>query len=321
MRRAVLALALLASTAARADDLVEARREMAALHFARALTLLDARLRAGGHSPSETAEIHRLLGMSAGALEQSDEALRHFRRLLALDPGAALEEGTSPKITRPFEKARQGGAAVLRVRADAVKGRRAIAVVVESDPERMVAGARLALPSGPLDVKVSGTIVVPVEGTEAARVQVAVVDAWGNTLAELAPVLLDEAPAPERPAPVVVEREREVAPLWARWPPWAAGAAVALAVGTVYGLEARSTQKDLDELNAHSSEHDIAEAIALRDEGRRQARIANIAFAAGGALGIVAGILLVRELAFDDGPTVGAAITPGGAALTVESRF
>ena len=343
MRRArpflllLLFLLLAGARAAGADELplvAQARQEMTSLRFAHALDLLDEALKSGRNGPHEVAEIHRLAGYAAGAIDREAVAVERFRQALSIEPDAVLEEGTSPKILGPFEQARaairEKGA--LKVRSEPVPGRRAVAVVVENDPGALVAGARITLPTGVLEAKGTGRVIVPVEGPGVVHAEVAVVDAFGNALVIGRTVDVPEIPPAPGPVLQAPKSDRsgdgggepEAPALYERWYLWGAGSMVGLGLGVVFGLQARAGERDLRDLNeatANGEEHDISEALALVDRAKRDALIANIGFGVGGALGVVAGILLARDALRSDRLEAAASVGEGGASVTVRVRF
>ena len=87
--------------------------------------------------------------------------------------------------------------------------------------------------------------------------------------------------------------------------------------------QARAGERDLKDLNEKSltEDHDVSEAIRIVDRAERDALIANIGFGIGGALGVVAGILLVREVFHKGGLEAGASLGPDGGSVRVQLRF
>jgi len=287
-----------------AAALARARDHVAAVELDLARTALDEALRAGDSGPAELAEIYLLSGRVAAALGRPDEASEHFRRLLAIDPDAALPAGLAPKIVEPFEAARRSRGR-LRVRAELRASRDpSLVVTVESDPLAMVAGARASM-SGEQTVVVTGArrmILRLPPGSDDARIALAIVDRHGNRLAEArfaggrgegdsrvtATVSrpLDSAP--------VAQPSRRAAPLYARWYLWA-GASGALLAGAVYfGVQANRTADRLDEWQGESGTHDASAALDLDARGRRQTILADVGFAAAAVTAGVAGWLFWR---------------------------
>lgn len=126
----------------RADDtdLDRAKEALSDLRYEEATELLTKSLKAGGHSPGETAELHRLLAEVSASLGDEESARDHFERLLALDPGFELSSGISPKIGKPFEIAQERA----RARPPLALGctlNDDVALELKSDPLEMAAGA------------------------------------------------------------------------------------------------------------------------------------------------------------------------------------
>jgi hypothetical protein len=331
---------VLASGVARAENphLARARVELDQLRFDEARSSLATALRSGGSTPDEIAEIYRLSGQVAAALGDVAEAENSFRRFLALSPGATLPAGTSPKITAPFSaaQAKMQGSPPLAVRLEGEPGwPLVVRVVVESDPMSMIAGAeiewwvegeepRRATESGdgPIDVP------IPLAEQPGARILVrgTAIDRFGNHLREVGrdePIVVWQPsgrPPVEEP-PVETTRSR---PFYARSYTWAAVTIGFLGIGTYYAFKVRSTQDELDDIEANPLEHDYSEWVDVKERGEREALIANITFGAAGAFAIVTTILLVRDLTSSDGePAVRAepVAWPGGAGLFVTGRF
>jgi len=150
---AAIALALLGAAApnAAAEEsagLIKARAELGDLRYEEALATLGKALEAGTNAPAATAQIHLLLGEVRASLGQEDAAQQAFERALAMDPELIQRKGVSPKLSGPFRRARRARRASARL---AIAHRIArprphgasVAVIIESDPLGMVAGARI----------------------------------------------------------------------------------------------------------------------------------------------------------------------------------
>src|SRR5262245_53331393 len=103
--RIALALLVLEGVAHADDPLAQARKAVAESDYVSARPALSAALDRGGRGPEELIEIYRLTGIVEAALGDPRAATEAFTRLFALSPRAALPEGTSPKIRRPFDAA------------------------------------------------------------------------------------------------------------------------------------------------------------------------------------------------------------------------
>lgn len=340
LRLALLfAVAIAAPAAARADgDLVaRAKAEMAQLNYDPAIALLEQAEASGKNQPAEMAEIYRATAESQAAMGRGDAAETAFRRLLALDPSVELPAGSSPKLTGPFNAARD----FLAGRRIAIECRTAsggaASLVVKSDPVDLVAGARLLTGDGRAigeDAKGQGRIALTARGG-ASPAACAALDRHGNLLvrADLtdAPAETGGASAAPDAGPVVssAPAERADRPLYARWWLYAGLGAAAGGVAVYYGLKTKKAEDDLAALNEATmvEGHNItwADALAIEDRGKGYARNANIALVATGVFAAVAGGLLVHQLVTADRaehqPAIGAAALPDGAAVNLTMGF
>src|SRR4051794_18885691 len=111
VRRGLAAMAVLAlAGSARADDLADARSAVDQSDYFGARGKIEKALDDGRASPDDLAELFKLKGIVEAALGNSAAATTAFGKWLALDPKAALPDGTSPKITRPFDAAQKQAA-------------------------------------------------------------------------------------------------------------------------------------------------------------------------------------------------------------------
>jgi tetratricopeptide (TPR) repeat protein len=215
---AALAAALLCSVAAapraaaqsgsdQASLLDRARTELGELRYDDALATADRALAAGTSGPATTAQIYLLLGEVQASLGQRGDAERAFQRALAIDPELQLRKGVSPKIARPFRRARRARRSdrslELAHRIVALDPP-TVAVLVQSDPLGMVVGARIRYwPERGPGRSVSGRGKVRIDlvlPRTAARFTVAGVDQHGNRVVELGseqrPLPLDDTARP-----------------------------------------------------------------------------------------------------------------------------
>jgi hypothetical protein len=305
---AAVVLVALSGTARAADAeldalLDHARREKAALRYQEGLATLDRALRLGKSGPAQLVDIHRAAGEMAAGLGDAAAAQAHFERWLVLEPDAALPPGTSPKITAPFAaaRARLAGLPALAVRFEPEAGAApAITMIVDGDPLGQVAGARARVRGGAggesvVEARGGGRQRLALPDGGPLRVVAAALDQFGNELVVQgswqAPILIDGSRS--RPSTTTPPPSR---PLYARW--WvygAAGLGVGVA-GVVFAAKVDAAQQEFDQITANSSSHQLADAEAVARRGRRYAWLANGSFAAAGVLGIVSGVLLVRQL-------------------------
>jgi len=345
---AVVALVLaIAAGPARAEgdpNLANARAAIESLDYKLARTSLAEALASGMYGPDEVSEIYLLTGVVSGGLGDRAAAVDAFRKLLSLTPKASLVAGTTPKVAKPFAEASALAktSAPLKVASETAVTPPTITLVVESDPMKLVAGARVTVVADgaaaqTLDAKGSERIVVELPAARRLELRIAAVDQHGNRLVELggdAPIVI-AAPivTPEVKSPVVITQPTlppslppppRPRPLYAQWWLWGGVSVAAAATGTLFGLAVRSAGNDLDALNATSMAHDFGEAQDILDRGRRNALISNIAFSAAGASAVAAVILFVtrpdsrsRERSVTVVPTP----TRGGTTLTLEVPF
>ena len=274
----LLALLLVLTQAQQHVD--RARAAIEQLRYDRALEELDAALRAGDSDPKGVATILRMLGEVNASLDLPETAVQHFQRLLALDPTATLGD-VSPKIAQPFADARSAGRPPLRAHAEIVHAPvPAIAVIVDSDPLSMAAGARAIADGRRLEGRGSNRVELPLPPAEHLEIQVSVLDRYGNRLLDLPPLVYEKLKPPVRSR----------AYLWTL----AAGGAAAV-TGIVFGLASRSNDDDARRFTAESSLHDYREIQSLQDSARHDALAANISFGVAGACAIVAAYLYWRS--------------------------
>jgi hypothetical protein len=334
MLRGLAALAVVAVVAgtARADDLADARAAVDASDYFAARGALDKALADGKASPDDLADIYRMKGIVDAALGNSAAATTAFGRWLALDPKAALPQGTSPKITRPFTAAQDQakGREPIKVKTEEASDPPSITVVIVSDPYMMIAKARVAFRvDGGAEQTADATghkrikLDLPRGGRIDLRVQA--LDEHGNRVAELGttdvPIVIlggHVAKTTAKPVPAA-PREINPRPLYLRWWLWG-GAAVALGAGATYfGLSARDETDQLAKLNANSIDHPFTEASSLASDAKRDAMIFNVGMGVAGAVAIGAAILYVTE------PHAEAHVTAvpqrGGGAVVIGGRF
>jgi tetratricopeptide (TPR) repeat protein len=221
---AALAAALLCSVAAapraaaqsgsdQASLLDRARTELGELRYDDALATADRALAAGTSGPATTAQIYLLLGEVQASLGQRGDAERAFQRALAIDPELQLRKGVSPKISRPFRRARRarrGDRSLELAHRIVALDPPTVAVLVQSDPLGMVVGARVRYwPERGPGRSVSGRGKVRIDlvlPRTAARFTVAGVDQHGNRVVELGseqrPLPLDDTARPAAEAAV-----------------------------------------------------------------------------------------------------------------------
>ena len=105
---AALLLALAPSRSyAQADAaLQQAEQAYLEVDFERTQARAGDALAAGGHSPAQLVRIYQLLGVSAAALGDTQQAHDYFVRMLAIDPEGRLDDTVPPRLRAPFLEAR-----------------------------------------------------------------------------------------------------------------------------------------------------------------------------------------------------------------------
>jgi len=325
---AALAIAVLARSAS-ADPLADAKTQVAASDYLKARASLDQAFASGTNNPEQLAEIWRLRGIVAGALNETPAATEAFQRCLALSPKADLPPGTSPKITRPFTAAQEffKSHEPLKIKQETKQDPPSIAVIVTSDPMSMISRIEVtvrvdgAAEDKKLDNKFAGQEKIEFSLPAGGRLdlRVAALDEKGNRLAELGsadvpiviigkpsdlkkPVLITKKPTkPSEPA-----RERPF--VW-KWWLWGGGAVVFAGAATYFGIDGLLAKGDLEDLNADSPNHSFDEAKDLESRAKRGFLISNIGYGVAGALAITATILYLTEP--DNSPE-----TSGGSRVT-----
>jgi len=278
MRLAVLLVCALAGTAAADEDRLERARSAAEdLRFEEAARQLDEAWRAGSADPVRVRDIAALAGETSATMGDAPAAMRWFALLAAMDPDAALDPGTSPKVSALLEEARAGlRGARFAVRARFDRARRTVRLS-PIDPLGAVAEIRIsggAAHSGHLDLP-----------WRRASLAIELVDAHGNVLHRESRAIgtLPVATAGASRAGVAVR------PSWyARWPTWAITAGALGVTAGVLGLTSAATSRELESLHDESDMHQAREALALE---RRMQRTAIAAQVTGAAAVIAAGVV------------------------------
>ncbi len=333
---AFLALSVIGVALADADPLSDAKEQLATSSYLEAQASLEAAYAGGQNSPEQLAEVWRLRGIVAGALEDAAAATDAFRRCLALTPAVELPPGTSPKIERPFRaaQARAREAAPLAIRKVTTEAPPTMAVVVDSDPMQMITRVRFRVkadagPATSFEQPLAGRtrLVLALPRGERFDIQVAALDAKGNRLAELGtlevPIVIVAKPAPAasksppHPAAPAPSRSR---PLYTRWWLWGGASIVVAATSTYWGLAGLAAADDLKELQANSARYSFDEARSVEARAKRDLLISNVGFGIAGALAVTATIFAWSSARRE---RTGLAIEPlrDGAALAFGGQF
>ncbi|MGE0401527.1 MAG: hypothetical protein AB7T06_32800, partial [Kofleriaceae bacterium] len=220
----------------------------------------------------------------------------------------------------------------LKVKVETQSTPPAITLVVQSDPMKMVARARVALVvDGKPEQMLDGVGTIKLPAGSRLDLRVAVLDAQGNRLVEIGStdvpiVIVSSTTAPQAPKKPVTKptrgsepvRER---PLYLAWWLWG-GAAVAFAgAGVGVGVSAMQARDDLEQLNATSTAHTFDEATATEDKIRTRLLLANISYGVAIGLGLGAAILFVTKPSAAERATISVAPTQGGGAIVLGGTF
>lgn len=309
------------------DPLAQARAAVAQSDYAAALPMLTAALDGGGRGHDELAEIYQLTGVVEAALGDTRAATDAFIHLLVLSPAAALPDGTSPKIRRPFDEAARyvAGHGTLEIKFDWPDHAGPAAVIVASDPLDMVATVRVVSePGGRQDLEVASErteLAMPGDAVARFSVNVTVLDVHGNALAGVV-YLRDMAPrAPYVPPSSTIVVPARPRPVYLRWWPYAAAGVATLAATGYFALSARSASHDLDGIIASSAQHRFGDAQTVEDRARRNVLLTNIGLGVTGALAVVAGALYVIRPRDHVESLSGIVPLPCGGQLVLGGRF
>jgi hypothetical protein len=338
VRWGLAALAVLALVGtARGDNLADARKAVDASDYDAARVAIDKALADGTHGRDELADLYRMKGIVDAAEGNTAAATTAFGKWLALDPKASLPPGTSPKITQPFDAAKDQakGRQPVKVKTETTAEPPTVKLEIVSDPFLMISKVRVHVRAdGGKETTIEGKKQVSIALPKGNRLDLYVeaLDDSGNRVAvvgssdvpivitggheEVVVVRHDDKGKALPPGPPPATHPR---PLYLRWWMWT-GAAVAVGAGGAYfGFGARSETDKLNQLNANSSDHSFDEAKAVESDARRDVLLFNIGMSVAGAFAIGAAILYVTEPHAET--HVAAVPTSGGAAVLVGGHF
>jgi hypothetical protein len=277
----VLAIVMAASTAHADEALDRARRLEAQLEYEQALAIVDNLIARGDSDPVRYAELRVFAGRLAGGLDRAQLAEDHFARALAVRPDLTLPEGTSPKITDPFGRAKARRQALV-VGARAKQG---VVVLEVTDPLGIVTGIAVRVRVDDEETEfVERQALRLTVGAKSRIASVAALDTAGNrvwigTVAE------------ETPAPLAIRVERY--PRIARWSTWAIVAGVAASAGAVAVWQLDRAQTEWDRRSTDGTTT-FTELKEVEDRGRRWSVAANISFGIAGAAAVATTIFAIR---------------------------
>lgn len=305
MRAVAIALLLAVSAgSARADEdlLAEAIRLEAALDYGAALAVVERAIAQGTADRDRIVALHLFAGKLAAGLDREQVALDHFARVLALAPTTTFAEGTSPKIVGRLDAAR-ARSVPLRVTATIERG--VVALAPAADPLGLVVGIAAKLVDGGREREVRARDALRLAVPAGAHVtEVSALDVFGNRVWSQPNVADGDHAVSARP----------LRPLYARWPFWATGSAIALTAGGVCGWRFGAAQSEWNQLKAAGADYSDLEAVERR--GRRWGLAANLSFGVAAASTLLAIVTAARG---SYGPVVSAQSDAVG--LAIAGRF
>lgn len=255
MRIVVLALLTalaiaFAGTARADDDLAEARRLESQLEYDKALVIVEKLIAQGGLDRDHLVQLHLFAGKLAAGLDRTAVAEEHFARVLTLAPALMLPEGTSPKITAPFDAAR-GRTTPLRIST-----RRAgdhMEAVIEADPLHIVERQeRVPIADGGFDLRA--------------------LDVYGN-------VVWTEHEHGEQTSLPPVRITPPQRPFYKRSLFWGGILVGTAAITGIGAWRFEVAQNDWNQMKADGT-HDYSELTAVEDRGRRWGMVTNVGLGA-----------------------------------------
>jgi len=335
-----IAAALLTTLAqeARADALADARKAVDGSDYMAARPALEKALEAGTAGPADLAEIYKLTGIVEAALGNAGPAEKSFARWLALDPKGALPEGTSPKITRPFdaahERAKKTGP--LKAKAETHDKPPAVTLRVENDPQKMIVGAKVYFVTdkkAEQTLSADGKDEITIELGLGKRIDLRVhaVDEYGNHVVELGskdvPIVITSSgkETPIEQPDRVVKKPSEPAkprPVYLKWWLWGGATVVVTGVGGYFAYRTYDDVQRIEYLNANSLSHPWSDEQEVERSARRNLLVTNIAAGTAGAFAIVTAVLYLTRPQTTESE-LRATITPtrGGGAVVLGGHF
>lgn len=323
------------ASAAPNPKISEGRKQLEDLELEKAARTLASAEAQPGNDRAQVLEILELQAVVYGTMNKEAKARDAFRELLTLNPDFKLPAEHPPRVRTPFYEAKewvtQNEPLKLEQSAKTEAGVTTLTLAVKRDSLRLAKKARFVLSEGP-EPRVR-EVVLEAGGAkatlEARKVvwTVQVLGARDAVLIELGPftqTVPDEvvsvasssegaAPKVETSAPALASPLRPIG-----YALFGAGA-VAAGVGVVFGVMSSGARTKVTSAMPGESGLITAltqrEALALEQQARAQATIANVLFGVGGALA-AAGVVLFFVGAPAPEPAVSFLVSPGGVAVT-----
>ncbi|HEX5063020.1 MAG TPA: tetratricopeptide repeat protein [Kofleriaceae bacterium] len=338
-----IAAALLTTLArdARADALADARKAVEGSDYMAAQPALETALKAGTAGPAELAEIYKLTGIVEAALGNAGPSEKAFAKWLALDPKGALPEGTSPKITRPFDAAhaQANKSGPLEAKAETQDTPPAVTLKVANDPQKMIVAAKVYfIVDGKSEQTLSadGRNEITIELGLGKRIDLRIhgLDRYGNRVVELGskdvPIVITSS-GKETPVgsdrvghakPKTVEPEKP-RPWYLQWWLWGGATVAVTGVGGYFAYRTYDNMQTIEHLHATSLDHPWSDEQSVERSARRNLLVTNIAAGTAGAFAIVTTILFLTRPNPESESAMRATLTPthGGAAVVLGGHF
>lgn len=262
-----------------------ARNEHRNMRYSEAIKLADLAWRLGESRPALLREMFEIAGSAAGSLPDEVAARLWFRRWLAVDPDAALETGTSPKLVKLLQEARLEGA---KLAVHATQRRDTIEVTIESDPIEIAHAVRIgALRAELADAR--ATLVDPATG------ELELLDRYGNVLAIIqVRTILEPVPPPLPPSPLAAVVRPPGPPWYAQWKTWGVATGGFAAIGSGALWLAFDTRSKIVKIQSESERHSFKEVEDLRKRFHTAQWTARIAFGGAAVAAAIGTVFYVR---------------------------
>lgn len=232
-----------------------AHQDLESLRYEDARQNVKWALQTGAADVALIKEVYRLMAETSASLGDEPAAESAFANLLSLEPSFRLPNGTSPKIERPFERARNWMSARLPLRVTMRQSAETVTVFVESDPTHVVAAVRLAFVTydgtqgAMLSQRSEGnrfTILLPLGAQPNAHASA--VDRYGNIVVPRIVAVAEPIAPPKVEAPVSKPQGALHSPLV-----YVGGAVVSAAIAIGFGLKWASQRDDLSKCDKNLS--------------------------------------------------------------------
>lgn len=270
-----------------ADKAIDkAKTQLADLRFDDARNTATTALKKGSRGPNEVVDLYMLLGEVSASMGKDKDAAKYFHNALSINLAAALGPGASPKLSEPFDKAKNRLSSADPITLDyEVFDEGRVVVTVTSDPAKLVGGAALLYTEGGAEKtkKGRGADTVNMKIPDGASdLRIVAVDKYGNQINE--PIDLEADGTVEGGASglgVSKSKNKPGRPLLNRWQLYAGLTAVFAATGGYYSFKSKGFVEDAEALEDGT---EFSKAKQLEDFAKEKALYANISFVAAALL-------------------------------------